>query len=383
MDVTSKDSFTNVLARGRDIDDLVEAIRDSWSYSLEDRRPGPAILHDGRVKATDLDLACLLSTLAKRKAVVILPKYMSATRKKAGGASGGTGGTSTQTLISPENRRGQLIRLSSNQDYFSFSALVIDQNVLDTANGGSLGAPRYFHILGKDGRWHPGWDSIQFVADAKENDFIKQYGLAVGAEMAFKQFVNPDRWTAFYSPHYLITKLAITRLEEEVKTLRARIKTLKDATSKPDGVGTSTSMGVGSAKPERDSEESKVKFPTKNVEVPIFEAEIDATFNGKERQPGNYTGLDSLNAMLSRITNEQLPELRFATRVTELAFYKAKGEKAGIPGFAVESNRITMWGDEVIKRTSWRALNSARMTMETGCSLRYRIRSKTIEVDDK
>jgi len=372
-------AFKNVLDREKNIDDLVKLTRDEWAYNLEDRRPGPAVLHDGRVKPTDLDLACLLSTLAARKAVVVLPKYMSAAPKKGGKAA-----TNGQTLIDPNNRRGQLIRLSSNQEYFSFSALVVDQNVLDTSNGGSFGAPRYFHIIGKDGRWHPGWDSIQFVADAKENDFIKHYGLAVGSQMAFKQFVAPERWTAFYGHHYLMTKLLITRLEDEAGLLRQRIKGVKAL--QPKSTGTTTSF---------EKDEDSVKFPKSKMEVPIFEAEVDADaeFHGvtsfflgatghmTERTGLTFSMLSMLEERLKLVQHDYLPDLRFAARVTELAFYKAHGEKAGIPSFAL-TNAASRWSDQTVKRTTWRAFNIPP-TMGSNMTLRYRIRSRTIDVDSR
>lgn len=343
-----------IFDRGVDVDQEIYSLREHWKYNLTDRRPGPAVLQDGNVKPTDLDLACLLATLADRKAVVTLPKYLS------DGSNSSAKRAQNQQILGGD-RRGKLLKLSSNEEYFSFNMLVQDMAVQDMTTG-ELGAPRYFHVLGKDGNWHPGWESINFVADATENEFIKQYGLDVASQVAFKNFVSPDRWTAFYGQYYLLTKTVIARLVEEAKLVRAQVKAERDA----DRTATMTGGGF-----EKDTSEQT--FARRTIRVPVFEADVDAPFvatfaatipNAKDR-------LKWLESSLS--------ELRFAARATELAWYKANGkaggyEKAGLPAFV----RGVKWEDETIKRTTWRRLTGPSII--PGCSLRYRIKAKDVEI---
>lgn len=351
----SKSSFLDVLNNESTIRDLVEAMLAYWDYDLDSQRPGPAVVHGDTVAASDLDLACLLSTLAKRNAVIILPKYMS------GGPSNENKG---QHLISKDNRRGQLIRLNSNQQYFSFSALVQDMNVMN--EDGSLGAPRNFYIVGKDGRWHPGWESIQFVADAKENKFIGTYGIAVGDNVAFNTFVSPRRWTAFYGPYYLLSKLMIRRLEVEAKVLKSALTAYKSA-----------SDGASKSRYSKNSKD-KSAFATTKVKVPVMTVEVDADTYGSL----NTSGLSKweLEATLKRV-NGWLPALRFATRATELAWYKHKGEQGGRPAWVTKE-----FEDCRIGRTNWRGLQASSylpVSLEDDIRLRYRIRASTVEMSAK
>lgn len=347
------DNFRRVLDLGEPIDDIITTLQEHWEYNIEDRRPGPAYVQNDELQPTDLDLACLLSTLAKRKAVVILPRYMGdGTTKKA--SSNGV-----QTVLSADNRRGQITRLTSNQDYFSFSMAVNDQNVMNTATG-QLGAPRNFLIIGKDGRWHPGWDTIKFAADAKENDFIAKFNLAVNGDMAFKQFVHPGRRASFFGQYYFLTKTVIQRLEEEARALRAEIKAVK----------------VKQAKAEKfhfERDDTEDSFGKTTVRVPIFTAEVDVPFVGNPLT--DPQALDEMEARLKTIDYGYLPSLRFATRATELAFYKGRGEQGGIPTWSKAS-----FGDMNIKRTHWRVLKYGQTMFGHDVALRYRIRAKEVEV---
>ena len=354
VDLMTADTFERVLDPEDQINDIVGTLQDHWEFNLEDRKPGPAILHGGQIKATDLDLACLLSTLAKRHAVVVLPKYLSGSTKKAS--------VPGQTLISADHRRGNLIRLSSNQEYFSFSLLVQDMNVQNA--DGSLGAPRYFHILGKDGRFHPGWESISFVPDAAENKFISQFGLDVKGSIPFDTFVHPSRWVSFYSPYYLLTKLVISRLEDEASVIRARIKELKSKQAKAE-------KGYTFQKDDSDT-----SFKTRTITVPVFEASVVPTNDQEFDYPYFETNLEDAQADLKE-TESALSDLRFATRTTELAFYKARQEKAGIPASV---NRVGDWETETVKRTNYRQLVINPVRNGPTLNLRYRTRAKDIEI---
>src|SRR5262249_29952621 len=148
------------------------------------------------------------------KALVILPDYKAAgqTTRKAG-----------EMVISPSSRHGAITGVYSNQDYFSFGINVHDQAVLKVASGGSLGAPRKFSIVGYDGQWHPGWRYVQFVPDAKEQEFIDKFGLAKNGEVVFQNFVHPNRWASVFGGYYLLSKVMIDRLIEERGELKTKL----------------------------------------------------------------------------------------------------------------------------------------------------------------
>lgn len=360
FNLITSDVFARVFDRTAPINDIVGALSEHWEYSLEDRRPGPAILADGNVKPTDLDLACLLATLAKRKAVVILPKYLVSGTKRS---------TNGQTVISADNRRGQLLRLSSNKEYFSFSALVQDMNVLNA--DGSLGAPRYFHILGKDGRFHPGWDSIHFVPNAPENDFVKKYGLDVAGQIPFDRFVHENRWTSFYGQYYFLTKCVIDRLEAEAKVIRVEMKRLKTLDTKAE---------TAPAHWRQDNkDESEVNFTKRTIAVPVFEVAVDAPVVGEFKYTA--TALDVAKEAL-KDREAALNDLRFAARVTELAWYKKNGqaggyERAGFPAWI----KGAKWETYRATTTSWRRLALGQLAVgQKDVALRYQCRRKNIEV---
>lgn len=354
----TREVFEKALDRdfgGVNQDPLVEALISEWGYDFETLRPGQAYLYDGAMSPADLDLASLMTSLAKRKAVIILPDYIA--------GSGSARQTRGQKLLSHQNRHGQLLGLVSNKEFFSMSAKVNDMNVLNVQDGGSLGAPRNFYLLGKDGRWHPGWSSIQFVPDVTENSFLKTFDFAKRGKVAFENFVHPNRWVSFYGAHYLLTKIFIQKLMEESKELRDYIKTLPKEPSPPYG---GPKGGTG-GKP----------FSTKKERVPVFTAEIDAPLQGEFNDADSW-GPQGAKERLKTV-NSQLAQLRFIERSTELAFYKARGEKAGYPRWI----RSMSWLDEKRGRTKWRALDVTSLIPGAPgkMTLRYRIRAKTIDVD--
>ena len=217
--------------------------------------------------------------------------------------------------------------------------------------------------MGKDGRWHPGWDTINFVPDAKENTFLSK--ISNKMSVAFEHFVNPNRRTAFYGSYYLQTRLAIQRLEEEGSQIRKLMKTMTapPKATAPDG---------GWSKSDSGSEKS---WRSQEVKVPIMEVEIDAGSISKGTFDFKGLGYGDLQARLKTIDNEFLTALRFNARATELAFYKGRGEQAGVPSWIKQS-----WSPALIGRTEWRRLASPN---SLPVDLRYRIRAKSIEMPVK
>lgn len=348
---------TRVLNREENIDDVVESLIEHYEYNLEDRKPGPAILVNGDVKASDMDLACVAAALAKRKAVVVLPDYQ---------GSGGGAQTSGQIRLGGNVRYGQLVGLNSNETYFSFNGKFIDHGVVNTTSGGSLGAPRDFHFVGKDGRWHPGYNGMQFVPDAAENAFFQQFGINAGTDLKFDRFVADGREWNFFSQYFYLLQIVIQRLEEERSALNAYVKANKPRT-------TSTPW-------EREDDGSEKSFKTKSTEVPVFESHVAVPFEEAEfaaQFNDDYQG-DWSNAETRshKIQYNYLPALRFAARTTEYAFYRKGAHKAGTPAWM----KGVSWKPMKVKRTQFLEITENLLTGYPSMPLRFRIRGKTIDV---
>lgn len=190
--------MAKLLERGIDITNTVKEIADWWGYDLFLRKPGPVYSELGLYKGTDLDLCTFLYELSERGAVINLPTYKS---------SGKTAIKEGQVLTSKENRHGKIVGLSANKDFFKFSIRIIDANVMTT---NSVGDFRNFLLTDFDGSWYPGWKRIDFVATAKENEFIMKHGLLTGNTIYFNTFVNPNRWRTLYSSHFVSSKIQFT-----------------------------------------------------------------------------------------------------------------------------------------------------------------------------
>lgn len=296
-----------ILNRETPVDNTTwQSLIDRWSYDLYSRRPGPAMLRDGDIKPTDLDLAAFLSALADRNAVVQIPHYVS--RRQVGAKS-----TKVEVNLSPDFRRGRITGVTSNATVFSFCLRLEDMSVLVASlDGGKLGAPRNFMVLDVDGDWHEGWDQIDFVPTEKENAFIQEFQLAIGGDLVFDTFVHPNRWTSFYGQDYFVTKTAIQRAEDETRFLRAELKALSFLQPPIAYHGAPTIGGNADSKDPR---------PTRDVGVTAFEAEVDVKFAGDFPSVAhNKAAYIEAKEREKYLQWTVLPRLRFATRATEFAF---------------------------------------------------------------
>jgi hypothetical protein len=167
-DAAAGDAMQRILNRSAPIQDVIDTLIDHWGYDLYTRKPGPAYYADGAFNATDLDLACFLSALVDRKAVINLPKYEA---KRAKTIREG------ERVLSASNRHGQVQGLTANKEVFSFSVRILDQNVIQAGTEDTpdtVGAFRNFMLVDIDGEWHDGWKTIEFMPSAKENDFLNE-----------------------------------------------------------------------------------------------------------------------------------------------------------------------------------------------------------------
>jgi hypothetical protein len=396
----SSEPWKRILDPNDSCDDLAAELIEHWGYDLHARSPRRAVLEDGILKPTDLDLACFLSTLVDRGAVIELPTYE--LRRPATQREG-------ERVVSKDHRHGKVLGLESNKEVFSFSVKISDLNVVfnsttcprcrgqdfdpaiacvmcngtkvvqsPNGEGESAGAPRNFMLVDLDGRWHDGWKSIVFTPKRKENEFIAAHGLLTGNSIVFENFIHPNRWVSFYGSWYLLTKLLVERFRSEASACGYEVKRILAAGQKfPDA-------GPGA---EREWGESKTVGPAASVTVPAFEAEIDADVpRSFPAYPTTQAGLLAAKARMNHLRYGVTRALSFHVRATELAFCNKADSFAWLPEVEREhrAEPFPAWisgaaweHDYKIKRTAWNRLVLGRHApFVAGMALRYRVFNK-------
>jgi hypothetical protein len=371
--------YTRILDPNDKLDDVIEMMKAHWAYDLYTRKPGPALLDDGVLKPTDLDLACFLSALVDRNAVINIPKYE--LRRAATLRQG-------EYVVSKDNRHGHVLGLVSNKDVFSFSVRMKDMNVITTDGEGNdgVGAFRTFMLVDLNGDWYDGWKSIQFMPSRKENDFLEDKQLWTGNTVFFENFVHPNRWVSFYGKWYILTKILVARLRAEASARRAEV-----ASKLAGGLAFPTS-GDGALK---EWGKSETVGESRSEIVNAFAAEVDAPVP-EDYAPYENTqgGLIAARERATLLTYTEIPLLNFACRATELAFAKkAKSFSVFMEGsdevvFPTPSEPFPAWISGAswdhaykIKRTVWnRLVLHQSVPFAKGLALRYRVHKKTEKV---
>jgi hypothetical protein len=376
--ITSSEIFAKIMNPADDLKDVVELMKAHWAYDLYSRRPGPALLEDGVLKPTDLDLACFLSALVDRKAVINIPTYQlrrAATRREG------------EHVVSKDNRHGHVLGLTSNKDVFSFSVRMRDANVLTFDEGSNgVGAYRNFMLVDLDGSWYDGWKKIEFMPSRKENDFLEDKRLWTGNVIYFDNFVHPNRWVSFYGQWYVITKILVMRLRAEASARRAEVKAklASGLTFPTEGEGALEEYGavevIGESKPE------KVNSFVAEVDMDVPETYVPF--------PETREGLIAAHKRSVQLTYTDVPALNFAVRATELAFAQRAGSffvlshDADKPTGEPPPEPLPAWisgtrweRNHKIKRTAWnRLVLHQSIPFVKGLALRYRVLKKTERV---
>lgn len=290
-----------IMDRTLPLDDVIPLVSGYWGYDMYTRKPGPALV-DGVFEGTDLDLACFLTALADRGAVINIPKYKSMRPQTI---------VEGQRVVSKDNRHGKILKLVSNKDVFSFGINIMDMNVMTTD---SVGDFRTFSLTSPDGNWYDGWETIQFDPSAKENKFLTENKIWTENRVIFKHFVHPNRWISLYGQYYFLTKALIGRLTEQAADNFKQIKEM---------------LAAGIKYPESGEGAKKVwpsskKEPGKSVKFESLEVEIDLPENKTQ-----FPQLEHNQENLIMLTDQRrlwnatvIPTLNFSCRITEYAFYK-------------------------------------------------------------
>lgn len=348
-----------IMDRSLPLTDVVDLVQKYWTVNMYTRKPGPALV-DGIFEGTDLDLAVFLSGLADRGAVLNLPKYksMKPTTLREG-----------ERLSSKENRHGKILGLVSNKEVFSFSLRILDMNVMTSE---AVGEPRTFSLTTPDGNWYEGWDRIEWDPSAAENKFLTENDLWTGNKVIFKYFVHPNRWISMYGQHYFITKALIERLTEQASDHFKQIQKMQS-----EGINYPSSGEVGAQKEWAKS----TKEEGKSVKFESLEVEVDFPMNGEYPQlESNQENLVALTEERRLWNNTVIPNLRFACRITEYAFYKYGIKKEGGEKMPAWLSGGTTWEREFKfpkKQIKWDRLKLVQPGVgQYSVSIRKRIKSK-------
>jgi len=351
-----------ILDRSKSLADVIPIVQDFWDFDMFTRKPGPA-LRDGIFVGTDLDLACFMSAIASRGAVINIPKYK---------------GMRPQTLregervISPDNRHGPILGLVSNKELFSFSVKINDMNVVTTD---SVGKPRTYTLTDPSGDWYDGWQCVEWDPSIKENAFLAENDIWTDNKVIFSNFAHPNRWTSLYGQYYFITKALIQRMSEECQWMFGEMKAmLKEGIEFP-----TKGDGAKKTSPETFKKEGK------SVTFDALEVEVDVPLiNDFPQVKHDQLSLINLDKLRSLWTYTLLPSLRFPARVTELAFFQ-NGYKDGKERLPSWLSGGTKWEREYTpkgKRVKWDRLVIAQPGVgETAISIRKRVKEKATIMD--
>jgi hypothetical protein len=301
-----------VLDRTTPIQQLTAAIftaLDDWSLDLYSRKPGPALNSNGEFVGTDLDLATFLTALAVRGAVIAIPTYDNLRART----------TREGERHLPGPRNGNIMSIYANKEVFTFGVRIKDNSVVfqDPVTGReSAGQPRNFSLLGVDGCWHEGWKTIQFSPSAPENSFLSDRNLWTDNKLVFKHFVHPNRWQTLYSRHYFVTKALIERLTDQAAFLNSEIKRLKS-----EGIDFPPRGSYGTSPPPSKTIKTG---GDQRVTVEAMQVEVDLPpWEGSyEPLPSTSLALESAYQTRKDWVYTLIPQLTFAIRAVELAFYK-------------------------------------------------------------
>ena len=293
----------SILERTSNLLPVIREVDSWWNYDLFARKPSAAYDDYGIFQGTNLDLACFMYALAGRGAVINIPTYKAHTKTKI---------RKDQMLKSKDNRHGELLSVGANKNFFSFNINIMDQNVIGEDKVGDY---RTFSLTGKDGEWYPGWQTINFEPSLKENRFITENKLWSGNKIVFSDFIHPNRWTSFFGHHYVISKLLITRLEDQAKFLNGEVKRMKAAgINFPAGDGPKTyATSYGKSKQEKFTAfECKIHMPSAHI-TGEYE-QIDLTHLTQADLVAAYRDRKEMVKVISA--------LRFMTRASEYAHFK-------------------------------------------------------------
>jgi len=291
-----------------------------------------------------------------------------------------------------------VLSLISNKEAHSFSLRIRDFGVMRKRSDGSeeLGRFRGIMIVDYDGRIYKGLSKIEFAATEDERRFLRKFGVPLEASedilsepFAFRHFVFPDLWRAFYKGDYLVSKALSQRCEIEGRLLRQRARELDWM-----GVRLPPSELPPAAGYEKPEEEKSQKKKVKNLEaslvvpekvpkdhraLPVLAEDRKGAVRSYKRWPwSNKEAMqDILRYSLNRADDLSWgvgAQIRAVPRAVELAMF--------LYGFAGERKP----GNELAPDwAKWRSYKRDRLALPLAENLllTYRIGEHTVDVKEQ
>lgn len=335
-------------------EEFISAILGQSVMSWEGRHPAPALDENGNFQGTDLDLLSFMVPLADRGAVIEIPRYEIRRQKVVRASERKIG----------QNQFGQVTGLISNKRVYSFSVRIWDQTIAVTGEDERerLGADRNYMLVDITGTWYEGWDKIVFKPLAKENDFIRDFRLAVDNTVYFKYYVHPNRWQSVFSSQHLLKKMLIARMEDEAAFCGTEMERLENM---------GFQLPAGTKKPYEKPETTGETAP---ITVQTMDFEVDMPpFRGNYRPYADgVSGLTEAYHRRRVLLFVLRPMVQFCTRANEAAYFKfGNGRVAGwLEGRTWKSGIRLPKG-----RTEWN-----QMVLGPDYAFRYRLKEITERV---
>jgi hypothetical protein len=375
------------LDRSQRIYGVINQVILHWSVDLSKRHPAPAFIgsedENPDYLGTDLDLFSFLMSLSQRRAVINIPDYENLRKSLL---------ASNQTVITNENRHGQLLWIESNAETHAFSTEMMDYNVLEIRKGKEIvGAPRKFAVVDDFGELYDGWTRYEWHSSEQEDKFIEENDLErIQGVLEFNYFIHPNRAFSFYGSPYIATKILAMRIKDQASFYRKRAKQLKAEGVKLMFPGEEkepvTYEYEGETIPQTiQTLEAKLIIPDFHGEYPIIGMEIHnrkrefTIFDKMPDNPREKASILRYSKWVSRkLSYRYGPLVRAAARAVELAFFKyglnsSKGSEIR-PGWQVPDwNRNFREGPRT--RIDWNQL-----ILNDYVHLLYRTRETTAQI---
>ena len=293
-----------------EIFNIIPIVENYWTFDLEKRSPNVIFEEDG-TKITDLDMLTFLYSLKNRHAVIKIPKYKSLRAYDP---------TKVKEVVinTSKDRHGKILKLTSNENTFNFSVMLNDMTIMTSSD---VGKARLFTITDFDGNWYDGWETIDFIPDVKENQYIIEHYLTDNQnKITFDTFISNQRWVTFFSKHYILTKCLIQELKERAQHY---YKIMTDMKKSKLIKFTPTTKDIPTGNMFDDSSD-KIKKEKKSIVATAFNVEIDLLDNTSEYAKIDYTIEEYLRIKQLRndIIHKYCPILQVMTRAAEYGHFK-------------------------------------------------------------
>ncbi len=289
--------------------------------------------------ATSLDILSLLVELQRRGARVQIDEYQNRTPWKI---------LSGQQHVGSTKRYGPIVGLVSNQEHLSFSIRIKDESLHVASGQPEENSHRSYMMVDYDGSWHQGWDGFDWDKTDEEVAYLNRHGLLVGDTVAFRDYVHTNRRQSIFGAPYMLLKLILMRIEDELIFRKEEKKNSKDI-----------ERFAGDGEPPRCY--CVATGPSQSISAPTFKVALNGLSCRGTYESLSYRDCCAMIALLERVLR---PQVQFVVRADEAAFYRH-----GLAG-----DFVANW----ITGTSWvrESVDSSYIMLGDTLSLSYHLGEK-------